>query len=131
MSSSVHIDNKGKDTLILGKGPTQALDDTTLTEAKYPINFTKSDINFVLILHYNGSDSFLFVGARKIYQFKAKDLEIKWYPLCLDNISKNFTIDNMKKTGLKGSVNFFSVDYRPINTNEIINILRFLMKELL
>ena len=132
MSSSVHIDNKGKDILILGKGPTQGLDDTTLiAEAKYPINFTKSYINFVLILHYNGSDSFLFVGARKIYQFKAKDLEIKWYPLCLDNISKNFTIDNMKKTGLKGSVNFFSVDYRPINTNEIINILRFLMKELL
>ena len=77
MRSSVHIDNKGKDTLILGKGPTQALDDTTLTEAKYPINFTKSDINFVLILHYNGSDSFSFVDATKIYQFKAKDLEIK------------------------------------------------------
>ena len=41
MSSSVHIDNKNKDILILGEGPTQGFDDTTLTtEAKYPINFT-------------------------------------------------------------------------------------------
>ena len=40
MSSSVHIDNKNKDILILGEGPTQILDDTTLTaEAKYSINF--------------------------------------------------------------------------------------------
>ena len=42
MSPSGHIDNKNKDILILGKGPTQRLDDTTLTaEAKYPIKFTK------------------------------------------------------------------------------------------
>ena len=41
MSSSVHIDNKNKDILILGEGTTQGLDDTTLTaEVKYPINFT-------------------------------------------------------------------------------------------
>ena len=41
MSSSVHTDNKNKDILILGKGPTQGLDDTTLTaEAKYSVNFT-------------------------------------------------------------------------------------------
>ena len=45
--------------------------------------------------------SFLFVNATKVYQFKAKNCEIKDYALCLDNISKYFTI-NMKKTGLKG-----------------------------
>ena len=44
MSSSVHIDNKNKDILILSEGPTQGLDDTALTaEAKYPINFTQSE----------------------------------------------------------------------------------------
>ena len=60
--SYVHIDNKGKDILILGEGPTQGLDDTTLTtEAKYHINFTQSGKIFVLNLHYNGSNSFLFV----------------------------------------------------------------------
>ena len=43
INSSVHIDNKGKDILILGEGPAQGLDDTTLTtEAKYSINFSRS-----------------------------------------------------------------------------------------
>ena len=46
MSSSVHIDNKNKNIFILGEGPTQELDDTTLTtEAKYPINLTQSRKN--------------------------------------------------------------------------------------
>ena len=61
MSSSVNIDNKNKDILILSEVPTQGLDDTTLaTEGKYPINFTQSEKIFVLSLHYNGSNSFLF-----------------------------------------------------------------------
>ena len=54
MSSSVHIDNKGKDILILGEGPTQGLDDTTLTaEAIYSINFIQPIKRFALSLHYN------------------------------------------------------------------------------
>ena len=108
ISSSVRVDNKGKDILILGKEPTQGSDDTTLrAEAKYPINFTQSNRRFVLSLHYKGSDSFLFVDATKTYQFKAKVSEIKNYPMCFGNVSKDFTIDNMKKTGLKRSINFF------------------------
>ena len=108
MISSVQIDNKGKDILILGEEPTQGLDDTTLkAKAIYPINFTQPNKRFVLSLHYNGSNSFLFVNARKIYQFKAKNSEIKDYALCLGNISKDFTIKNMTKTELKGVVNFF------------------------
>ena len=131
MSSSVHVDNKGEDILILCEGSTQGLDDTSLTaEAKYPINFTKSNRRFVLSLHYNGSDSFLFVDATKIYQFKAKYSVIKKYLLCLSNVSKDFTIDDMKKTGLKGSVIFF-VGYRSINTNESLDIHKYLKKELL
>ena len=98
MSSSVNID-KGKDILILGKGPTQGLDNITLTaEAKYPINFTQPNKRFVFSLHYNGSNSFLFVNAKKIYEFKAKNSEIKDYALCLGNISKDFKINNMKKS---------------------------------
>ena len=96
MSSSVHIDNKNKDILIPDEGPKQRLDDTTLTaEAKYPINFTQSGKRFVLSLHYNGSNSFLFVNATKINQFKAKSFEKKDYTLCLGNISKDFTVKNM------------------------------------
>ena len=105
MSSSVHIDNKNKDILIFGEGPTQGLDDTTLTaEAINPINFAQPNKRFVLSLHYNGSNSFLFVNTTKIYQFKVKDCETKDYTLCLDNISKCFTINNIKKPGLKGIV---------------------------
>ena len=59
MSSSVHIDNKNKDILILGEGPTQRSDDTTLTaEAIYPINFAQLNKELALCLDYNGSNSF-------------------------------------------------------------------------
>ena len=98
MSSSVYVDNKGKDSLILGEGLAQGLDDATLTaETKYPINFTHSRKSFVLSLHCNGSSSFLFVNATKVYQFKAKNSEIKGYWLCIGNISKDFAVNNIKK----------------------------------
>ena len=94
----MHVDNNGKDILILGEGLTQGLHDTILTaEAKYPINFIQSGKKIALSLHYNGSNSFLFVNATKVYQFKAKNSEIKDYGLCLGNFSKDFTINNMKK----------------------------------
>ena len=75
-------------------------------------------------LHYNGSNSFLFVNATKMYQFKAKDSEIKDYALRLGNISKDFTI----KTALKGIVEIFSVYFNPIDTNDILDIHKYLMK---
>ena len=81
MSSSVFIGNRKKDILTLGDGPIQGLDDATLTaKAKYSINFTESNRNLCLRFHYNGSNSFLFVNATKIYQFKAKDSEKKHIP---------------------------------------------------
>ena len=108
MSSSVHVDSKGKYILNLGEGPTQRLDDTTLTiEAKYPINFTQSRKRFVLSLHYNGSNSFLFVNAIKVYQLKADHSEVKDYALCLGNVSKDFAIDNMKNNRIKSSCKIF------------------------
>ena len=58
MSSSVHVDNKKKDVLILGKVPTQGLDGKTLTAEKmYSINFTATRRKFCLSLHYNGENS--------------------------------------------------------------------------
>ena len=50
------------------------------------------------------------------------------YALFLGNISKDFTINNMKKTGLKGVVKFFSVDFNPIDNNDIIDIHKYLME---
>ena len=102
MSSYVRVDNKKKDVLVLGFSPTQGLDDTTLTaEAQYLINFSRSNRKFFLSLHYNGSNSFVFVNAAKIYQFTAKDSKIKKYPLCLGNISGDFSANNMKKNRIK------------------------------
>ena len=63
-----------------------------------------------------------------MYQFKARDSEIKPYSLCLGNISNSFTIDSMKKTGSK---QIFSVDYNAINTENILDIHRYLIKDTL
>ena len=123
ISSNVHIDNNNNnnnDNLIFGKRPTQLLDDTTLTaEAKYPINFTQSGKRFVYSLHYNGRSSFLLVNATKLYQFITKDSEVKDYALCLGKISRNFTINDIKKIVLKRIVKPSSVDFNPIDTNDI------------
>ena len=63
----------------------------------------------------------------KLCQFKAKNSEIKNYALCLGTISKDFTINNMKKAVLKGVVKFFSVDFNPIDTNDILDIHKYLI----
>ena len=97
MSSSAHVNNKKKDILILGKGPTQGLADTLTAEKMYSINFTVTKKKFCLSLHYNRANSYLFVNGTEIYKFKAKDPEIVAMPLCLGIISKDWSVDNMKK----------------------------------
>ena len=75
MSASADIDNKNKAILILGEGPTEELDNTTLTgEAKYPINFTQPNKRFVLSLHQNWRNSFLFVNATENISIQSKGL---------------------------------------------------------
>ena len=130
MRSSVHGDNKKKDILILGKGPTQGLDGTKLTAEKlYSINFTKTNTKFCLSLHYNGENSYLFVNRTEIHKFKAKDSVIVATPLCLANISKDFSVDDMKKTGLNGYVYNFSVYYDAIVIDDILDIHKYLIKK--
>ena len=97
MSSLTKIDNRKKDILIHGKGPTQGLEHTLSAEKLYSINFTKENAKFCLSLHYNGADSYLFVNGTEIIKFKAKDSEITPYELCLGNISKDWSVDNIKK----------------------------------
>ena len=90
MSSSVHVDNKGKDILILGKGPTQGLGEHSLTAEKiYSVNPTDHRVKYCLSLHYNGANSYLFVNCREIIKSKAKDSNIATTPLCPGNISKD------------------------------------------
>ena len=71
-------------------------------------------------MHYNGTNSYLFVNGKEVIKFKAKDSEIAASPLCLGNISKDWSTDNMKKTGLNEYVYEFNVDYTNLNkTNDI------------
>ena len=73
--------------------------------------------------------SYLFVNGTEIYKFKAKDSEIVTSPLCLGNISKNFSVDNMTKTGLNEYVYDFSVDYDAIAVDNILDIHKYLMEK--
>ena len=77
---------------------------------------------------FNGANSYLFVNGTKTYKFKAKDSEILASPLWLGNISKDWSIDNMKRTGFTGYVYDFSVDYEATNVNDIKDIHKYLMK---
>ena len=130
MSSSVHTDNKGKDILILRKGPTQGLGEHSLTAEKiYSVNPTDHRVKYCLSLHYNGANSYLFVNGTEIIKFKAKDSEIVATPLCLGNISKDWSVDNMKDTGLNGYVYDFSVDYDATAVDDIKDIHKYLMKK--
>ena len=114
MSSSSHTDNKKKDILIVGKGSTQGLGHTLAAEKLHSISITKNNTKFCLSLILSRTNSYLFVNGTEIIKFKVKGSEIAAYLLCLRNISKDWSVDHMKKTGLKGSVYDFSVDYDAI-----------------
>ena len=96
----------------------------------YSINFTEKNKKFCLSLHYNGANSYLFVNGTEIYKFKAKDSEIVATPLCLGNISKDGSVDNMKDAGLNGYVYDFSVDYDATDVGDIKDIHKYLMKKI-
>ena len=127
MSSTQHVDNKKKNILILGKGPRQGLEHTMTAEKLYSINFTEDNKKFCLSLHYNGANSYLFVNGLEI--IKAKYSEIAEYPLCLGNISKDFSLGNMKNTELNRYAFDFSVDYGAIAVGDILDIRKYLMKK--
>ena len=63
----------------------------------YSINFTLTKKKFCLSLHYNGANSYLFVNGTEIYKFKAKDSNILVGSVCLGSISKDWSVDNMRK----------------------------------
>ena len=96
----------------------------------YSINVTVRKKKFCSSLHYNGTNSYLFVNGTEIYKFKAKDSEIVASPLCLRNTFKDWSTDNMKKTGFNGYIYDFSVDYDATDTDDIKDIHKYLMKKI-
>ena len=70
----------------------------------YSTSFTVANKKFCLSLHYNDDNSYLFVNGKDNINSKAKNSEIGPYLLYLRNISKNFNLRYMEKTGLAGYV---------------------------
>ena len=67
-------------------------------------------------MHYNRANSYSVVNGSESIKFKAKDSETLATPLCLRNVSKDFSVHNMKKTGFYRYVYDFSVDYDAVQS---------------
>ena len=80
-------------------------------------------------LNYNGDNSYLFVNGKEIINCKGKDSEIMPYLLCLGNISKDFDLGYMEKTGLTRYVYDFIVDYWAIVNDKILDIHKYVMEK--
>ena len=96
----------------------------------YSINSTVTKKKIYLSLHYNGANSYLFVNGNEIIKFKAKDSEPVVTLICLQNISKDWSVDNMKKAEFNDYVYEFSVDYESIAVDDILDIHNYLMKKI-
>ena len=114
----------------MGDLSVKGINNTTLyAEKLYSQNFTAVNKKFVLSLHYNGDDSYLFINGRRELKFKAKDDQIVKKILCFGNISDDWTATNAQKMGLWGEIYDFDVDYTNANIGDIYNVHRYLMKK--
>ena len=129
MSYSKHINNKANNIYVMGKDYIQKINNTTIyAEKMFYRNFTDPCHKFILSLHYNGDDSYLFVNGREQLKFKAKADQIINNQLCLGNLSFDWTKDESKKTSLYGNIYDFVVDYKAIvGTTTIYDMHRYLM----
>ena len=74
MSFSTHATNKANNIYVMGKDFIQRINDTTLyAEKEFHNNFTELGVKFVLSLHYNGDNSYLFANGYQELKFKAKN----------------------------------------------------------
>ena len=111
MSFSVHASNRANNIYVMGDGLTQGIHDTTLyVEKNFYRNFTDPGKKFVLSLHYNGDDSYLFVNGRQELKFKCKTDQLVTEKLCIGNLSDQWTTSESEKTGLYGNIYDFLVD---------------------
>ena len=91
-------------------------------------NFTEFGVKFVLSLHYNGDDSYLFANGRQELKFKAKTSHLVKEKLCIGNLSHQWTTSESEKTGLYGNIYDFIVDHEAINgVKPIYDMHRYLM----
>ena len=129
MSSSIHKTDKANNIYIMGKDFIQGINDTTIyAEKNFYRNFTDPGKIFVLSLHYNGDDSYLFVNGRQELKFKSKTEHLVKETLCLGNLSDQWTTSESEKPGLYGNIYDFVVDYEAVlGIRPIYDMHRYLM----
>ena len=115
-SSSIQATNRANNIYVMGKEFIQGINGATIyAEKLFHNNFTEFGVKFLLSLHYNGNNSYLFANGRQELKFKAKDDQIINEKLCLGNLSDQWTTSESEKTGLYGNIYDFAVDYKAIN----------------
>ena len=129
MSFSKHANNKANNIYVMGKDYITKINDTTIyTEKMFYRNFTDPGKKSILILHYNGDNSYLFVNGREELKFETKTDQLVKENLCLCNLSRYWTKDQSTKTSLYGNIYDFVVDYKVIvGTTTIYDMHRYLM----
>ena len=129
MSSSVHATNRANNIYVMGKDFIQGTNDTTIyAEKPFHNNFAEFGVKFVLSLHYNGGDSYLFANGRQELKFKTKTSHLVKDKLCIGNLSDQWTTIESEKTGLYGNIYDFVVDHEAIDgVKPIYHMHRYLM----
>ena len=129
MSFSIHKTNRANHIYLMGTGLTQGINDTTIyAEKNFYRNFKDPGKKFVLSLHYNGDDSYLFVNGRQELKFKCKTDQLVKEKLCIGNLSDQWTTSESEKTGLYGNIYDSVVNYEQIvGVKAIYDMHRYLM----
>ena len=92
MSFSVHATNRANNIYVMGTGLTQGIHDATIYAKKnFYRNFKDFGKKFMLSLHYNGDDSYLFVNGRQELKFKCKTDQLVKEKLCIGNLGDPWT----------------------------------------
>ena len=129
MSFSVHATNRANNIYVTCEALVQGINDATIyAEKNFYRNFTDPGKKFVLSLHYNADNSYLFVNGRQELKFKAKNNQIINEKLWLGNLSSEWTTSESEKTGLYGDIYDFVVDYKSIKcVKPIYDMHRYLI----
>ena len=129
MKFSVHATNRANHIYLKGTGLTQGINDTTIyAEKNFYKNVTDFGKKFMLSLHNNDDDSYLFVNGRQELKFKPKTDQLVKEKLCIGNLSDQWTASESEKTGVYGKMYDFVVDYEQIaGVKTIYDMYRYLM----
>ena len=129
MSFSVHTTNRANNIYVMGKELIQSINGTTIyVEKNFYRNFSDPGKKFILSLHYNGDDSYLFFNGRQELKFKCKTDQLVKEKLCIGNLTDQWTTSESEKTGLYGNIYDFVADYEQIlGVKAIYDMHRYLM----